>query len=140
LVVRSCQAQALMPMMQFSVAPWRVLSEEECNICRDFANLHVRFAPYIMELVRHAAESGEPVVRMMEYEFPGQGFDRRMTQFMLGSRFLIAPVVSEDDTLTVELPAGQWKDDLGIMHSGPAVLELDNVPIERLPYYEMITE
>jgi len=140
LVVRSCQAQALMPMMQFSVAPWRVLSEEECNICRDFANLHVRFAPYIMELVQHAAQTGEPIVRMMEYEFPGQGFDKRMTQFMLGSRFLIAPVVREDDTLTVELPAGQWRDDLGVMHSGPSVLELDNVPLERLPYYEMIAE
>ena len=138
LVVRSCQAQALMPMMQFSVAPWRALSENECNICRDFAQLHVRFGPYIMEQVRHASQTGEPIVRMMEYEFPGQGFDRRMTQFMLGPKYLVAPVVNENDSVTVELPEGRWKDDLGVIHSGPAVLQLNDVPIERLPYYERI--
>lgn len=136
LVVRSCQLQALMPMMQFSVAPWRVLSAEECDICRKFANLHVDFASYIMELVKHAAITGEPVVRMMEYEFPGQGFDRRMPQFMLGPDYLVAPVLREDDSVRVELPRGRWKDDLGKVFRGPKVLELKNVPLDRLPYYK----
>ncbi len=31
LIVRSAQCQALMPMMQFSVAPWRVLDETHLN-------------------------------------------------------------------------------------------------------------
>ena len=51
LIVRSCQAHALMPMMQFSVAPWRVLSKENMEICRKFANLHKEFGPYILALV-----------------------------------------------------------------------------------------
>lgn len=140
LIVRSCQAQTLMPMMQFSVAPWRVLSKEECDICRDYALMHVAFSDYILEQVRHAATTGEPIVRTMEYEFPGQGFDRRMSQYMFGPRYLVAPVIREDDSVTVELPKGRWKDDQGKVFRGPRVLELKNVPLNRLPYYERISK
>ena len=28
LIVRSCQIHAMMPMMQFSVAPWRILNQK----------------------------------------------------------------------------------------------------------------
>lgn len=136
LLVRSCQLQALMPMMQFSVAPWRVLSEKECEICRKFAKLHERFGPYILALVKHASETGEPIVRMMEYEFPGQGFDRRMSQFMLGPDYIVAPVITEDDCVTVELPKGRWQDDEGRVFRGPRKLELKNVPLGRLPYFK----
>lgn len=138
LFVRSCELQALMPMMQFSLAPWRVLTEEECGICCRFAELHVEFGPYIMELARNAAKTGEPIMRSMEYAFPHQGYDRTMQQFMLGGRYLVAPVTSEDDSVTVELPAGRWKDDLGRVFRGPKVLELKDVPLDRLPYYEKI--
>ena len=53
---------------------------------------------YIMEQVRHAADTGEPIVRTMEYEFPDQGFNRRMPQYMLGPEYLVAPVTNEDDS------------------------------------------
>lgn len=138
LFVRSCQLQALMPMMQFSLAPWRVLTAEECGICRDMANLHVAFAPYILELARAAAQTGEPIVRSMEYEFPHCGYDRQMQQYMLGPRYLVAPVTDPDDCVRVDLPAGKWMDDLGEIYEGPVVLDLENVPLERLPYYEKI--
>ena len=136
--LRSAAMQALMPMMQFSPAPWRHLSGEGVAICRAFADLHVAFAPYILETARHAAATGEPIVRAMEYEFPGQGFARPMQQFMLGDRWLVAPVTTPDDAKTVELPAGTWRDDLGAVHRGPATLRLENVPLSRLPRYERV--
>ena len=135
LFMRSCALAALHPMMQFSAAPWRYLSPENVEICRAFANLHVDFAPYILELVHQAARTGEPIVRTMEYEFPHAGFAKPMTQFMLGSKWLVAPVTAEDDTVTVELPAGRWTDDLGIVHIGPKTLLLKDVPLSRLPRY-----
>ena len=125
----------LHPMMQFSAAPWRYLSPEGVRICREFAELHVSYGKRIFELARHAAETGEPIVRTMEYEFPHQGFNRAMTQFMLGDDLLVAPVVTEDDTVVVELPRGDWMDDFGKRHTGPAILRLDNVPLSRLPRY-----
>ena len=135
LFVRSCALAALHPMMQFSAAPWRYLSPENVGICRAFANLHVDFAPYILDLARHAARTGEPIVRTMEYEFPHAGFAKPMTQFMLGPKWLVAPVTAEDDAVTVELPAGRWTDDLGVAHVGPKTLTLTHVPLGRLPRY-----
>ena len=137
LIVRSCQAHALMPMMQFSVAPWRVLSKQNMEICRNFANLHVKFAPYFLELARHASKTGEPIVRYMEYEFPNQGYENIKDQFMLGSKYLVAPVLNESDFREVVIPAGEWKDDLGNIVKGPTKIKVD-VPIERLPYFEKI--
>ena len=107
-------------------------------MCRRFANLHVEFGPYIMEQVHHASASGEPIMRSMEYEFPGNGYETVNQQFMLGPRYLVAPVVNEDDSKTVYLPAGIWKDDLGQEFNGPQVLELKDVAVDRLPYYERI--
>ena len=140
LFVRSAALQALLPMMQFSAAPWRHLSPEGVALCRAFADLHVAFAPYILECARHAAATGEPIVRAMEYEFPGQGFARPMQQFMLGPRWLVAPVLSPDGTVAVELPAGRWRDDLGAVHDGPATLRLSGVPLSRLPRYERLAD
>ena len=138
--IRSCQMQALMPMMQFSAAPWRVLTPEECEICRSLAELHVRFGPYIMEQVHHASKTGEPIMRSMEYEYPGNGYEHVTGQFMLGPKFIVAPVLNEDDSQTVYLPKGKWRDDLGKTFKGPRVLHLQNVPLDRLPYYEKLSK
>ena len=136
LMVRSCQLQALMPMMQFSLAPWRVLPKEYCDICRDYAKLHCEFAPYILKLADGAAKTGEPILRSMDYEFPGEGFGDCDTQFMLGPDWLVAPVISEDNAVTVRLPSGVWTDDLGESHTGPKMIELGSVPLARLPRFK----
>ncbi len=139
LFVRSAQVQALMPMMQFSAAPWRVLKGADLDACRAAADLHVEFAPLIVRLARESSVSGEPIVRTMEYEYPNQGFDACLQQFMLGSEWLVAPVVSADDSVEVRLPAGKWTDDLGVTHVGPKVLMLKNVPLSRLPRFRKVT-
>ena len=135
LVVRSAALHALMPMMQFSLAPWRHLSPEGVRLCRHFVDLRTSMMPYLMETVREAARTGAPIVRPMEYEFPDGNFTRSTRQFMLGAKLLVAPVLEEDDSAVVELPAGRWRDDLGEEHAGPKTLKLENVPLSRLPRY-----
>lgn len=137
LIVRSCQVHALMPMMQFSVAPWRILDAEHLAICRKFARLHEAMGPYILQLARESARTGEPIVRSMEYMFPHQGFIECKDQFMLGEKYLVAPIVAPGHTRTVQLPKGRWKDDAGRKFSGPRTIEID-VPLDRLPYFERL--
>jgi alpha-glucosidase len=48
LMVRSAQTQALMPMMQFSVAPWRVLDKKHLDIVRNAALLMPKWAILFM--------------------------------------------------------------------------------------------
>jgi len=136
LVVRSAALHALMPMMQFSLAPWRHLSPEGVKLCRAFVDLRQSYVPALMALVREAARTGEPIVRPMEYEFPDETFARSTRQFMFGPKLLVAPVLEPDDSTAVELPSGRWLDDLGEEHVGPKVLKLSNVPLNRLPRYE----
>ena len=114
------------------------MGEAELAACRDAANLHVALAPRILALARHAAETGEPIVRHMEYVFPHQGFDECLQQFMLGDDLLVAPVVHPDDHVDVRLPAGRWRDDLGVVREGPAEFRLDDVPLARIPRFEAV--
>ncbi|MGL5682748.1 MAG: glycoside hydrolase family 31 protein [Marinifilaceae bacterium] len=137
LIVRSCQVHALMPMMQFSVAPWRILSPENVAICAKYANLHKDMGPYILQLAHKASKTGEPIVQSMEYAFPHQGFIECKDQFMLGDKYLVAPMITKGTTRLVKLPKGRWKDDLGTVHRGPKEITVQ-VPLDRLPYYEKV--
>jgi alpha-glucosidase len=137
LIVRSAQVHALMPMMQFSVAPWRVLSAENLALVREAAALHSQLGPYILECARHAAATGEPIIRHMEYQFPDEGFAEYRDQFMLGPRIMAAPVVTAGDERTVRLPRGRWRDDQGKTHRGGRTITID-APMGRIPYYERL--
>lgn len=137
LIVRSCQIHALMPMMQFSVAPWRILDARHLDICRRYARLHEQMGDYILHIARHASHTGEPIIRHMEYTFPHQGFLDCKDQFMLGDRYMVAPLLTKGNRRTVMLPEGTWKDDQGKKFKGPKKIDIE-VPLERLPYYERI--
>ena len=137
LIVRSAQVHALMPMMQFSVAPWRILSEQNLAIVRRMAQLHTEFAPYIMQCAHKAAETGEPIVRLMEYQFPHQGLAEIKDQFMLGDKYLVAPMVDNGSSRNVILPPGTWRDDQGKKYKGGETYHIQ-VPLDRLPYFEKI--
>lgn len=138
LIVRSAQIHALMPMMQFSVAPWRILSEENLTIVKKAAALHSQFGAYILACARQAAQTGEPIVRSMEYAFPHQGLVNCKDQFMLGDKYLVAPVVEQGATTrTVYLPKGQWRDELGKHYRGGKAYTI-SAPLNRLPYFEKL--
>lgn len=138
LIVRSAQVSALMPMMQFSVAPWRVLSKDNLAICINMADLHSRLGHEIYELAKECAASGEPMVRNLEYEFPGKGYEDIKDQFMLGKKIMVAPVVEKGQwSRDVIFPEGKWQGDDGIIMTGPVMRKI-NVPLKRLPWYRKI--
>ncbi len=137
LVVRWAQVSALMPMMQFSAAPWRVLNTENLNAIKKVVDLRLGLTPYIIKLVKESAITGEPIVRNLEYAFPNKGFGKIRDQFMLGEKYMVAPVVEKGYRRKVVFPEGVWRGDDGKQIKGPATVEID-VPIERLPVFEFI--
>ena len=135
LVVRSAQIHALMPMMQFSVAPWRVLSKENEAICRNMAVLHKKMGPVILDLAKKASITGEPIVKPMALAFPESGFELIKDQFMLGNNILVAPVVKKGAlTRSVVLPKGKWQSEVGRIFTGGKTIKI-KVPLDRLPYF-----
>ena len=95
LFVRMAQCSALFPMMQFSWAPWKALSPENLELCRQAAQLHRQLSGEILALVHEAEDSGEPILRPLEYNDPHRGYAGIIDQFMLGRDLLVAPVVTE---------------------------------------------
>jgi len=138
LIVRMAQASALLPMMQFSLAPWRVLNEEMNGYCFEAAKLHDRFGDYIYESVVQACESGEPVLQPMEYVYPHKGYIDINDQFMLGKKILVAPIYKKDEyKRTVVLPDGLWRADDGTEYAGGCTVTVD-APLCRLPWFEKL--
>ena len=135
LFVRSAQAHALSPMMQFSAAPWRLLKGEHLAAVRAAAWTRMKWTPYIVEVAKACAVSGEPMLRAMEYEFPGHGVETVTDQFMLGSKLLVAPqTVKGAKTRAVFVPPGDWEADDGTVVAGPKTVEVAT-PLGRLPHF-----
>lgn len=134
LFARYAEVAALMPMMQYSAAPWRVLDEFHAEICRNAGRIHLKFADTIIGLAKEASRTNEPIMRYMEYVFPHQGFERVTDQFMLGDGILVAPVVNDGETTrSVKLPEGKWEYIDGTVYDGGEVTV--PAPIEVLPYF-----
>jgi len=135
LVVRSAQVHALAPMMQFSVAPWRILDPAHLGAVKQAVALRMRFTPRILALAKASAASGEPILRPLAYVFPDSGYENIKDQFMMGDDLLLAPMVTQGVSRAVLIPPGSWKADDGSVIAGPAQKTFD-VPLARLLYFE----
>ena len=135
LFVRYAQCAALFPMMQFSLAPWRVLDTRHAAICRRAMETHVQLSGEIVRLAKQSAKTGEPILRHLAYNYPDDGYERICDQFMLGNTILVAPVLEKGaDSRTVVFPEGVWLGEDGSEEIGPCVKEI-SAPLERLPWY-----
>jgi alpha-glucosidase len=137
LIVRSAQCSALMPMMQFSVAPWRVLDSSHFRAVKKAVATRAQFAPLILRLARQSAINGEPIVKKLEYVFPKQGLESCNDQFMLGDSIMVAPMLNSGNARTVTFPKGTWKADDGSTITGPAKKEI-HVAMDRLPWFRLV--
>ncbi|MDD4368834.1 MAG: glycoside hydrolase family 31 protein [Oscillospiraceae bacterium] len=138
LFVRYAQCASLMPMMQLSAAPWRVLDQAGAARCLAAVKLHARMAGEILKLAQAAAVTGEPIIRYLAYVFPDQGLEAVTDQFMLGDRLLVAPVLEAGATVrAVRLPQGRWRDWHGQSVTGGQTLDVA-VTLDDLPYFERL--
>jgi alpha-glucosidase (family GH31 glycosyl hydrolase) len=137
LLIRWAQASALMPLIQFSIGPWH-FDEQTVTAARKASQLHLRFAPLIIQLARQAPKTGEPILAPLWYQSPKDPSTHDITdQFMLGDDLLVAPVVQKGATVRdVYLPAGKWRDlENGKIVEGGAWLRKHPAPLEVLPVF-----
>jgi myogenesis-regulating glycosidase len=140
LFLRWTEASALLPIMQFSYAPWR-LSAEARAICLRYAKLHESFAPYIFERAKLAAETGMPIAAPLFLYYPSDPETFEIAdQYMLGDRYLVAPVLeSGARERAVYLPEGSWHR-LGdsLLVEGGRWLPAEPAALDELPVFELI--
>ncbi|MFJ4286913.1 glycoside hydrolase family 31 protein [Paenarthrobacter nicotinovorans] len=138
LFVRWAQASALFPMMQFSAAPWNLLSPEEVSYCRAAALLHSELGTEITQLAKESAQGGEPILRPLAYNYPQDAYEEIHDQFLLGTEILVAPVLQKGSkTRSVVIPAGRWRADDGREYEGGTTTV--HAPLSRLPWFRKIS-
>ena len=138
LIVRSTQCHALMPMMQFSVAPWRVLDAEHFKAVMDAIALRKKFNDYILKTVEKSSLSGEPVLYPLEYFYPHQGYELVKDQFLIGDALMVAPVLEKSAAKRkIKIPPGKWKSFNGRFYQGPDNIEI-SVDLLTVPYFTKV--
>lgn len=136
--VRSAQIQALLPMMQFSMAPWRVLDATHLAAVKKAVTLRqTTFDKPFLDLLRNYTKTNLPAVRSMEFVCPNEGFAQVNDQYFIGDDVLVAPMLSADSSRSVKLPKGNWLSDDGQRYSGGQTITIQ-VPIDRIPYFRRI--
>lgn len=138
LFIRMAQASVFFPMMQFSWAPWRVLSAKGLDIVRKCAQLHAQIAPEILKNIEKSAVTGEPVLRSLEYNFPHCGYQDIKDEFMCGDDILVCPIVTKG-TFEKEIvfPEGKWISENGeIFNCGKHLVK---TPIDKITWFRRHT-
>ncbi len=101
------QMALLMPSLQFSILPSRVMGDDY-EAYLELVRSRESFVPYIVELYKKR----EPIVRLLEYVFPHEGFEREIQMFMLGDKYLVVPISEEgQECIELRLPSGTWTHD-----------------------------
>lgn len=127
--IRHAATAALMPGVQFSAAPWRILNKKDQKRIKKLLDIREKYLPYMMDLMKETASTNEPLARYMEYAFPHKGYGNITDQFMFGEKILVAPVLEKGKTSRpVAIPEGNWSFN-GESIKGGRTLELDGKDI-----------
>ncbi|MBC7879614.1 MAG: glycoside hydrolase [Anaerolineales bacterium] len=140
MMIRWTQLNALLPAMQFSLAPWDY-GKESAELCRQYANLHTEYAPKILEIAKNATENGYPIIRPVFWLAAEE--ENALTcddQFLLGDDILVAPVLFAGMRYRdIYLPPGNWQDHwTGKIYTGPMIIPSYPTPLDILPFFERL--
>lgn len=109
LILKNTAIAMLMPVVQFSVNLARVMPQFLPQVQELLSIRQSLQAEYDL-LAQEAMHTKEPIVRYMEYVFPHSGMESINDQFMLGNKYLVAPLYKQgEQTRQVVLPKGLWK-------------------------------
>lgn len=119
--------------------PW-LYDDEATKVLRHFVLVKQKLLPYLLEKAKENHDTGIPLVRAMVLEFPEDpvcGFLDR--QYMLGDRYLVAPVMDETGEVTYYLPQGQWKNYFTGETRQGALWITETVDYFTIPLWEKVT-
>ncbi|HEY3396447.1 MAG TPA: TIM-barrel domain-containing protein [Armatimonadota bacterium] len=136
LFLRWTQASVLLPIMQYSWAPWNY-DANTVDLTREYTRLHEDLTGYLDELTDRALATGEPLVRPLFLDSPRDAETYPIyDEYLLGEHLLAAPVLTPDSRRRVYLPAGEWINAWTEQtQRGPGWLPEREVPVHELPLW-----
>ncbi|RLF19612.1 MAG: hypothetical protein DRZ82_05045 [Thermoprotei archaeon] len=135
LFIRWVEATILMPIVQYSIPPWRY-DDETVNISKKYTLLHENLVDYYIMLAKKAMKEGDPIVTPLVLRDPEDDEGAYISDEYLVGNLLVAPIVERGrEEREVYLPKGVWIDiwsDREI--KGPNKITVE-APLDKLPLY-----
>lgn len=139
LFMRWTEYSAFSPVMETlstsNLGPWGY-GEQALNNYRKYAVLHMSLFPYRYAAAQEAAKTGMPIMRALVLQYQNDDQARTTTnEYLFGPDFLVAPVIDENTSRAVYLPAGNWVDYwTGKQFTGGTSIVAE-APLDVLPLY-----
>ncbi len=116
--------------------------EENYRIMRKHLDIRLGMKDYLKEIFREAHENGSPLLRAMFYEFPeDEKCWNIYDQYMFGSEYLVAPVLSLNTfAREVYLPEGKWIDIRDQKEYEGSQTVLAEAPLDSIPVFRKVTD
>lgn len=116
-------------------SPWNIArtsgDERVLPACCALSRLRMALLPYLALCARQAATTGQPIMRHLVLDFPGdESAAVCEDQFLLGDALLVAPIVNEGARgRGVYLPEGSWIEvATGEAFEGPLDIQVESEP------------
>jgi hypothetical protein len=113
LMVRWTQANALLPAIQFSYAPWD-FDNETVQLCLDALKLRERFIDAIIRLADDARKTGHPIIRPLLWLSPDDKTTHTIwDHYAVGDSIIVAPVMVKGQTwrdVYLPHPTRKWQE------------------------------
>ena len=90
--------------------PWH-FGEKAIEVYKKFAEIRYKLIPYIYSEAYHSTQKSIPLMRplVLAYE-EDPNVENIDDQYLFGSNILAAPILTENNTRRIYLPAGEWLD------------------------------
>jgi alpha-glucosidase (family GH31 glycosyl hydrolase) len=144
-LIRWAQAASLMPLMYSSTSPLGVSNpygsqtydQQTVNLYKAAIGVHQRLTPYIMEQVKRALKTDEPIMKPIFFDFPADQASYTIAdEWLLGDSLLAAPVLNDTTSRNVQIPPGQWFDVINKrVVKGPAELSGYQAGLGQTPMF-----
>ena len=139
------------PGTDYSRQPWAIGTPADGveDLVRTFVEMRYKLIPTLVSAAARVTDGdGMPLVRRLDLEWPAEANATRVDQYLLADDLLVAPVdpfanggsnaTGWNRRREVWLPpADGWIDAFsGEEHAGNQTLQLDHVPLDKMPLYQ----
>ena len=146
LIQRWTEFAAFSPMMEVmsskNLTPWTFDTNSPAGTTpaldtyRTFATLHMSLFPYRYAVAQQAARTGMPLLRALVLDYQDDPHVLPIKdEYLFGPDLLVAPILDENTSRPVYLPAGEWLNLFtGEPVTGPRTI-LAQAPANAIPVY-----
>ena len=140
LFIRWMQMSVFFPSMRFTIKPWEY-DNEVVSVARNLSVFHKETVLSEINKLEKEILQGKPIIRPLWWLVPNdQNTYQINDQFLLGDRYLVAPVLCEGKAgiakRNIYVPKGYWRDIVSnTLIPGPKWIKDYQVRQNEIPYF-----